>query len=99
MRAGMARPQAPQPLVPAHIRSACEEAARLLASGDVERAESRSRLVLEEAPDSADALFVLAQCVKRRPSADGEYEALLRRILRLAPYPQASLELAAVLLS
>jgi tetratricopeptide (TPR) repeat protein len=94
-----AGPEALQYPVAAHIRSASREAARLLSCGDAELAESRSRRVLEQAPDCVEALFVLSQCVKRRGSGQQEYESLLRRIVRLAPYPQASLELADLLLS
>ncbi|HLY05047.1 MAG TPA: sulfotransferase [Rhizomicrobium sp.] len=70
---------------------------RLLAAGNIAVAERQAAGIVAQAPDSVEALYLLAQCVRRRPAGETEYEHLLRRVLAIALHPQASLELAQLL--
>lgn len=81
------------------IRAACAEVVRLLAGGDVVLAEQQAANIVKHAPDSVEALYLLAQCARRRPTGEADYESLLRRVIALALHPQANLELAQVLLA
>ena len=81
------------------IGKACTEAVQLLVTGNVAAAEQQAAQIVAQEPDSVAALYVLAQCARRRPEGEAEYESLLRRIIAIALHPQANLELALLLLA